>query len=444
MRYSQLARTAVQAVFGNGLRSALTMLGLVIGISSVIILVGIGDGTNRQVSEKMKALGGDALSAYLFDGDVGYNDLSGMNDLGAVDGVAPSKSLMKKLSVGTTVANKAFVEATDEHYLHVRNLKLQEGRNLSAVDRENRSKVIVLGSDVAKTLLGSADRAVGRTVKLDGDEFTVVGVLQNQGQSMGLNTGNVALVPFSTAVSMGESGTITSFYAKARGEDAIEAAKGEIGSYLTGTVHIPPGRFDIISQDEMLRAGNEIDGTMTLLLAGIAGISLVVAGIGVMNVMLVSVTERTREIGIKKALGRAPLRHPRAVSARSPRAQHHRRRSGHRGGHRAGTAHGHRGAGVRGVVGRGGGCRCSSHGHRPGVRHLPRLPGVPQEPHRGFAHRISCAARSLTSRRASQERSVSQCMQILPTAPVKKAWKKKYCRNFFYLRLHCAIISVAA
>ena len=296
MRYSQLARTAVQAVFGNGLRSALTMLGLVIGISSVIILVGIGDGTNRQVSEKMKALGGDALSAYLFDGDMGYNDLSGMNDLGAGDGVAPSKSLMKKLSVGTTVANKAFVEATDEHYLHVRNLKLQEGRNLSAVDRENRSKVIVLGSDVAKTLLGSADGAVGRTVKLDGDEFTVVGVLQNQGQSMGLNTGNVALVPFSTAVSMGESGTITSFYAKARGEDAIEAAKGEIGSYLTGTVHIPPGRFDIISQDEMLRAGNEIDGTMT-------GISLVVAGIGVMNVMLVSVTERTREIGIKKALG---------------------------------------------------------------------------------------------------------------------------------------------
>ncbi|MFQ9180225.1 MAG: ABC transporter permease [Eggerthella lenta] len=184
MRYSQLARTAVQAVFGNGLRSALTMLGLVIGISSVIILVGIGDGTNRQVSEKMKALGGDALSAYLFDGDMGYNDLSGMNDLGAVDGVAPSKSLMKKLSVGTTVANKAFVEATDEHYLHVRNLKLQEGRNLSAVDRENRSKVIVLGSDVAKTLLGSADGAVGRTVKLDGDEFTVVGVLQTGKQSM--------------------------------------------------------------------------------------------------------------------------------------------------------------------------------------------------------------------------------------------------------------------
>ncbi len=410
MRYSQLARTAVQAVFGNGLRSALTMLGLVIGISSVIILVGIGDGTNRQVSEKMKALGGDALSAYLFDGDMGYNDLSGMNDLGAVDGVAPSKSLMKKLSVGTTVANKAFVEATDEHYLHVRNLKLQEGRNLSAVDRENRSKVIVLGSDVARTLLGSADGAVGRTVKLDGDEFTVVGVLQNQGQSMGLNTGNVALVPFSTAVSMGESGTITSFYAKARGEDAIEAAKGEIGSYLTGTAHIPPGRFDIISQDEMLRAGNEIDGTMTLLLAGIAGISLVVAGIGVMNVMLVSVTERTREIGIKKALGARRfdilvqfLLEALVLSI-----------IGGVLGIAAGIALGL----LMGTVGwrswcRGAWWRLPLQQPRPSAWCSASSPptGRPARTPSSFAHRISCAARSLTSRRASQERSCRSMLQ---------------------------------
>ena len=180
MRYSQLARTAVHAVFRNGLRTVLTMLGLVIGISSVIILVGIGDGSNQQVSEKMKALGGDALSAYLYDGELGYDDLADMANLEAVDGVAPSKPLMKKLSVGSTVSKKAFIEATDEHYLHVRNLKLQAGRNLNAVDRENRSKVIVLGADVATELFGSPADAVGRTVKLDGDEFTVVGVLENQ------------------------------------------------------------------------------------------------------------------------------------------------------------------------------------------------------------------------------------------------------------------------
>ena len=303
MRCSHLARTAVRAVFQNGLRTALTMLGLVIGISSVIILVGIGDGSNQAVREKMKALGGDALSAYVYQGDLGYDDLDGIARLGTVDGVAPAKALSKKLSVGATVSNQAFVEASDENYLHVRNLKLLAGRNLNAVDRENRSKVIVLGSDVASELFGSAADAVGKAVKLDGDEFAVVGVLQNQGQSMGLNTGSIALVPFSTAVAMGEGASIDSFYAKALGEDGVDAAKQAIGSYLTGAANVQPGQFSVISQDEMLRAGNEIDDTMTLLLAGIAGISLVVAGIGVMNVMLVSVTERTREIGIKKALG---------------------------------------------------------------------------------------------------------------------------------------------
>ena len=302
MRVSELIRAAVRAVSRNGLRTALTMLGLVIGIASVIVLVGIGDGSSRQVGEKMKALGGDALSAYVYEGELAYDDLAGVAGLESVDGVAPAKPLGKKLSVGSTVSNKAFVEATDEHCLQVRNLKLLSGRNLNAVDRENRSKVIVLGSDVAAELFGSAD-AVGRTVKFDGDEFLVVGVLANQGQAMGLVTGSVALIPFSTAVGMGEGAAIDSFYAKARGEDAIEAAKQEIGAYLMGSAGVAPGSFDIVSQDEMLQAGDDIDRTLTLLLAGIAGISLVVAGIGVMNVMLVSVTERTREIGIKKAIG---------------------------------------------------------------------------------------------------------------------------------------------
>ncbi len=199
------------------------------------------------------------------------------------------------------MSNKAFIEASDENCLHVRNLKLLHGRNLSPIDQENKSKVIVLGSVVANELFGTTD-AVGQKVRLDG-EFVVVGVLQDQGQSMGLTTGNLALVPFSTAVGMGEGAGIDSFYAKARGEDGIDEAKQAIESYLAGSASVPAGQFSVVSQDEMLRTGNEIDGTMTLLLAGIAGISLVVAGIGVMNVMLVSVTERTREIGIKKALG---------------------------------------------------------------------------------------------------------------------------------------------
>lgn len=302
MRYSQIARTAVRAVFQNGLRTALTMLGLVIGISSVIVLVGIGDGSNQQVRDRMQALGGDALSVYLYKGELEYVDMASMRDLDGVDDVAPSKMLSKMLSRGEIVPSSAMTEATDEHYVSVRNLKLMRGRNLSAVDRENRSKVIVIGADLASELFGAED-PLDRKVKLDGDEFVVVGVLESQGQSMGLNTGSLALVPFSTAVGMGESAGIGSVYAKAQNADNVDAAKSSLGDFLRGVAGVAVGQFAVVSQDEMLRAGNDIDDTMTLLLAGIAGISLIVAGIGVMNVMLVSVTERTREIGIKKALG---------------------------------------------------------------------------------------------------------------------------------------------
>ncbi len=302
MRYNQIARTAARSVFQNGLRTALTMLGLVIGISSVIVLVGIGDGSNQQVREQMRGLGGDTLTAYVFDGQLAYDDVHGVSNLPGVKDAAPSKVVPKKLSAGATVSKRASIEATDEHYLDVRNLKLQAGRNLAAVDREMRSKVIVLGGQVASDLFGMQS-AVGKQVKLDGDAFTVVGVLENQGQSMGLNTGDVALVPFSTAVGMGEGAQVDFLYAKARNESDVAAGKADLRAYLAAQPQVKAGGFDVISQDEMLRAGGDIGQTMTVLLAGIAAISLVVAGIGVMNVMLVSVTERTREIGVKKALG---------------------------------------------------------------------------------------------------------------------------------------------
>ncbi|WP_080799007.1 ABC transporter permease [Arabiibacter massiliensis] len=303
MRVSHLVRTAVRAVLHNGLRSALTMLGLVIGVSSVIVLMGMGDGSNQQVRERLQKLGGDALSTYVYEGELGYDDMAAIAQLPPLSGAAPAKGLAGHLTAGGKTSRKAFIEASDEHYLDVRNLQLLAGRNLNAVDRENRSKVAVLGSDVAAELFGAPADALGNAVKFDGDEFLVVGVLQDQGQSMGLNTAGLALVPFSTAVGMGKGDDIAMFYAKAVDEGSVEAAKQAISSYLVDAAHLLPGRFDVLSQDETRSAGADVDATMTLLLAGIAGISLVVAGIGVMNVMLVSVTERTREIGIKKALG---------------------------------------------------------------------------------------------------------------------------------------------
>ena len=303
MRRVQTVRTALSSISRNKLRTALTMLGLVIGISSVIVLVGMGNGSNRQVEERMKALGGDILSVFAFDEDgLAYEDMEALRALPGIGSVAPSKGVGGDLTAGTRKTKRGMVEASDEHYLSVRNLKLAAGRGLSSVDRENRSNVCVVGTNTANDLFGTAD-CVGKTLKIAGIPFTVVGVLESTGQTMGLNADGLVLVPLTAATSLGGDAKIESVYARPTVDDGVPLAKAVLTGYLSGAKGIPSNQFSVMSQDEMLGASDQINQTMTLLLGGIASISLVVAGVGVMNVMLVSVTERTREIGIKKALG---------------------------------------------------------------------------------------------------------------------------------------------
>lgn len=302
MKLTQTIKDAVTNVIRGRLRTFLTMLGLVVGISSVIALVGLGDGSNSEVEEQIKALGGNIISGYTFEKNLDYEDIGALNKDENFVAVAPSKMIGAKIGSGKEVSKRGSVEATDENYLEARNLSLASGRNLSSVDRKNGSTVCVLGADIAKDFFGTSD-AVGNTLKIDGKIFTVVGVLESKGDSVGLLTDNIVLVPFSLLPEFGSSVEIDAFYARAANEDDVESAKTRLNSYLLNEKQMTTGNFIINTQDEMLSAGSSIDETMTILLAGIASISLVVAGIGVMNVMLVSVAERVREIGIKKALG---------------------------------------------------------------------------------------------------------------------------------------------
>lgn len=304
MKFIQILKVAIKSIASNKLRSILTMLGLIIGISSVIVLVGIGKGSTSSVKSQVQSLGTDILTITISSSDVSldYNDLEDIQSLDMVSQAAPHKTINATVSKGTTTSNKATVIATDYHYLAITNISLKEGRSLSIVDIENKNKVCILGSDIAETLFNLAS-PVGETIKLNGDYYTVIGVLNEQGTTMGTNSDSTILIPISVAKSLGSDSSINNLYVKVSDESNIQRASVLLENYLRETLQISSDYYSVSTQDSMLDAMENINDTLSLLLGGIASISLIVGGIGVMNVMLVSVTERTKEIGIRKSLG---------------------------------------------------------------------------------------------------------------------------------------------
>lgn len=181
-------------------------------------------------------------------------------------------------------------------------MTLEKGRTISIIDIENKNKVCILGKEIAQTLLGLTS-PVGEKIKLEGDNYTVIGVLTEQGSSMGTDIDNLIMIPITTAKYLGSNTNISSLYLKVEDEDKIDETITLTENYIRNTLQISSDYYSVSSQDSMLSTMENINNTMSLLLGGIASISLIVGGIGVMNVMLVSVTERTKEIGIRKSLG---------------------------------------------------------------------------------------------------------------------------------------------
>ena len=305
----QSIRMAVKSISGNKMRAFLTMLGIIIGVMALVILVSLVSGATGNVTDTIARLGSDQITVRVSDSKgapVTISDLNAWMEEDAFGPLAPVATQSVTAKYGTATGALT-VYGTTAPYADIQKLSVLVGRFLKQADEQNVSFVCVINETAATELVGYAD-CLGEELRLNGQRFRVVGVLRDDDASLTsvFRSGSlVAYIPYAAFIRLSDSVTpeVTSFYVSAGAGSTVEEAKDRLTEILTARFDQDTDAFSLSSQNALESAMTSVTSILAVLLGGIAAISLVVGGIGIMNIMLVTVTERTREIGIRKAIG---------------------------------------------------------------------------------------------------------------------------------------------
>lgn len=320
MQLMETIRMATATLTANKLRSSLTMLGIIIGNASVIAMVGVGQGAQVLAKNQFQSLGPNTLfitpgsreerqTTFDLPKTLVYEDAKAIAEqVPSIEGVAPQISNNQVITYRDKNSNDSVIGTTPS-FLNVRSFQIAQGRFIREFDLQKNSRVAVLGSETAKRFFG-LENPLGKQIRIKKSSFKIVGVLEPKGSFLGNNQDDVVYIPLTTMANqiVGNRSVygmnLTFISVSAKNSDSIRAAKFQIENLLRLRHNITgENDFTIQTQQDILELVGTVTGGLTAMLAAIAGISLLVGGIGVMNIMLVSVSERTQEIGLRKAIG---------------------------------------------------------------------------------------------------------------------------------------------